>query len=220
MCRLLYARANTSFNPSQHLEQFAALCKNSKEYQGHGWGCSVLINDAWQHYHCIKPIWEDSIPELGAVDVIIAHARSAFKDEGIVVENNMPFANGEYVFAFNGELRGVRLKQAGRIGAEKIFNTILECNQTGDILSALASATRVIRSRTRYIRAMNIIIAQRHKAYLYSQFAEDPEYFKMHTARGKQLVICSERFQDSTFLSEGEQVLTWEPIQTEKVEVF
>jgi len=36
----------------------------------------------------------------------VAHARSAFEDKDIVVENNMPFTDGERVFIFNGELRG------------------------------------------------------------------------------------------------------------------
>ena len=44
--------------------------------------------------------------------------------KGIKIENNMPFTGGNYVYVFNGELRGVRIKEKGRIGAEKIFNYI------------------------------------------------------------------------------------------------
>jgi len=222
MCRLLYVRGSVPFDPQPHLQQFAALCKASKEYQGHGWGVSTYSRagcDAgeWRHLHSIVPIWEDELPAIRSVDVAIAHARSAFNDEGIVVENNMPFVNGESVFIFNGELRGVRLKQLGRIGAEKIFNTILECNTTNDIGEALTRAVRVIRSRTRYIRAMNIIIAVRDKAYIYSQAAEDPDYFTMQVSCDKPLVICSDRYRDPS-CPEFER--SWNPIVYEKVEVI
>ena len=44
-----------------------------------------------------------------------------FRNEGIAVENNMPFLSGRHGFVFNGELRGVRIAATGRIGAEKLF---------------------------------------------------------------------------------------------------
>ncbi len=52
---------------------------------------------------------------------LIVHARSAFQDKDIVVENNMPFYDDKYIFIFNGELNGVKIKSDGRIGAEKIL---------------------------------------------------------------------------------------------------
>ena len=48
----------------------------------------------------------------------------------------MPFTNGDRVFIFNGELRGVRVKADGRIGAEKIFNYILRFDK-GDLNQAV-----------------------------------------------------------------------------------
>jgi len=50
----------------------------------------------------------------------------------------MPFYRGERVFVFNGELRGVRLRVPGRIGAEKIFN-LIEGRDAGDLDAALAA---------------------------------------------------------------------------------
>ena len=85
--------------------------------------------------------------------LLVAHARSAFRDEGIVVDNNMPFYDGERVFIFNGELRGVRLRETGRIGAEKVFNFIRLFDR-GDPLAAVRRALPIIERRTRYVRAM------------------------------------------------------------------
>ena len=106
------------------LESFRERCRDSREYQGHGWGAAWRSSGAWSRYRSLTPIWDDD-PELPAeVDFLVVHARSAFRDEGIDIENNMPFYRGERVFVFNGELQGVRLRVPGRIGAEKIFNLI------------------------------------------------------------------------------------------------
>ena len=124
MCRLLFVKSKTEFNISDHLKIFSEICKNSKEFQGHGWGCSYIVNDDWVHYKNIKPIWEDDTTHFPSTKRLIVHARSAFQDKDIVVENNMPFYDDRHIFIFNGELNGVKIKADGRIGAEKIFNFI------------------------------------------------------------------------------------------------
>ena len=108
MCRLLWVRAAQPFRISDHLVHFAALSRDSSEYQGHGWGCAWLQNNQWQIYRNISPIWQEDISHFGTTTLLVAHTRSAFRDEGISVENNMPFFDGERVFIFNGELHGVR----------------------------------------------------------------------------------------------------------------
>ena len=146
------------FRISDHLLHFAALSRDSSEYQGHGWGCAWLQDNQWQIYRNISPIWQDDISQFGATTLLVAHARSAFRDEGIAVENNMPFFDGKRVFVFNGQLHGVRIKEEGRIGAEKIFNYVKRFDH-GDRLKALTRGTAIIEKRTRYVRAMNLIIA-------------------------------------------------------------
>ena len=143
MCRLLCIRSRTPFEINPHLEAFSVIARDSPEYQGHGWGCSWLTDHGFEHYHNIKPVWEDHKRDFGVTRLYLAHARSAFRDEGIAVENNMPFADDEHVFIFNGELQGVRIKEQGRIGAEKIFNYIKRFNK-GDMLVALQRALGVI----------------------------------------------------------------------------
>lgn len=189
MCRLLLVKAESKFSIAEQLQGFAFMAARSKEFQGHGWGCSYLENGAWQHYKNIKPIWEDDLSGFGESRLLVAHARSAFKDEGIIIENNMPFHDDRYVFIFNGELRGVRIAEQGRIGAEKIFNFIKRFNH-GNMIEALMRGTEIIRKRSKYIRAMNIIIAERDRSYLASFFNEDPDYFTLHHSHtsGKTMV--------------------------------
>lgn len=197
MCRILLVKSDETFEVKPFLEKFSEISKNSSEYQGHGWGYSKLVNNEWQNYKNINPVWEDEFSNSGKTKLLIAHSRSAFKDEGIVIENNMPFTDGKYVFAFNGELRGVKIKSEGRIGAEKIFNYIKRFDK-GDTGEAVMKATEIINRRTSYIRAMNFIIADRDNAYLYSKFSESPEYFTLKMKRENQLIICSDKFPDET----------------------
>lgn len=198
MCRLLFVQNKKQFNIAEHLSKFAMIAKNSKEYQGHGWGCSYLVNNEWVHYKNIKPIWEDDPEQFGTSTRIIAHARSAFEDRDIAVENNMPFHDDKYVFIFNGELRGVKIKAEGRIGAEKIFNFIKRFDKNG-MEQALLKAVEIINKRTSYIRAMNIIIAEKDKVYYSSLFNEDPDYFQMQYKQSDdELIICSEVYPDES----------------------
>lgn len=196
MCRLLAVRSQETFSPAPYLEKFAFIAKNSKEFQGHGWGCAWLDPAGlWQIYRNIRPVWEDDFSSFPATTLLVAHARSAFEDKDIVVENNMPFSDGKAVFVFNGELRGVKIKEEGRIGAEKIFNFIRRFD-SGDPLAALKKATGIIRNRTRHIRGMNIIMVKDRRIYLSTYFRGDPEYFTMHCKENSRLILCSDPFPD------------------------
>ena len=193
MCRLLYVNSKNLFNTSEYLSKFAEISKNSKEYQGHGWGCAYIQNNSWKYYKNVNPIWEDDFTKFGDTTRLVAHARSAFKNEGIVVENNMPFYDDKYVFIFNGELKGVRIKEEGRIGAEKIFNYIKRFDK-GSMKEALKKGTEIITKQSTYVRAMNIITADMDSAYVYTQFNEDEEYFTMHVkSSGDSIVVCSDK---------------------------
>jgi len=194
MCRLLTVRSQRPFAVAPHLMEFAAVAKNSKEYQGHGWGCAYRDEKGnWKFYRNISPIWEDDVGRFGVTTLLVAHARSAFEDRDIVIENNMPFFDGRTVFIFNGELRGVKIREDGRIGAEKIFNFIRRFDD-GDTRRALEKATAIIKKRTRYIRGMNIVMVNAGGIFLSSFFNEDDAYFTMHYRPGKELIICSEPY--------------------------
>ena len=211
MCRLLYVRSEQEFEITEHLQKFAKISKNSKEFQGHGWGCTYLQNGQWQLYKNIMPVWEDNLNVFGETSHLIAHARSAFRDKDIHIENNMPFTSGDVIYIFNGELHGVKIKEKGRIGAEKLFNFIMRFNK-GNLLAALSKGTVIIEKRSKYIKAMNIIMADRHKAYLSSLFNEDETYFTMHVKNdNNKIIICSDHYP-------GEN--DWQKIENRTIKVF
>jgi len=196
MCRLLYVNSKEYFSTADYLIKFSEMSKHSKEFQGHGWGCAYLQNGKFHYYKNVNPIWEDDLSQFGDSNRLIAHARSAFKDEGIVVENNMPFYDDKYIFIFNGELKGVKIKEEGKIGAEKIFNYIKRFDK-GSIKDALRKGTEIIKNKSNYIRAMNIILTDEKSAFIYSHFNEDEEYFTMMMKKNdNQIIICSEKLTD------------------------
>ncbi len=191
MCRLLAIKSDTPFDIAPHLQKFAGIAENSKEYQGHGWGCAYRDNSiGWRFYKNLNPVWQDDVNQFGRTRLLVAHARSAFEDRDIVIENNMPFFDGRTVYVFNGELRGVKIKEEGRIGAEKIFNYIRRFDR-GDTRQALEKAVGIIKKRTRYIRGMNIIMVNDQGIMVSSYFTAEKAYFTMHYRQGRELVICS-----------------------------
>ena len=211
MCRLLAVRSERLIDPTHHLMNLAQVARESKVFQGHGWGCAYLKDGEWMIYKNIKPIWEDDLTIFPKTTLLLAHARSAFRDEGIRVGNNMPFSADGFTFIFNGELHGVRIKEEGRIGAEKLFNYIKRLNK-GDLAEAMRRAGEVIRRRSRFVRAMNIIISDRKRIYLHSFFQDDPEYFTMHLKEEEgELIICSEPYLNDK---------GWEKIENGTVRVF
>lgn len=197
MCRLLVIKSEKEIEISSALTRFADKCRQSKEYQGHGWGCAYLDN-GWRSYKNINPIWEEDFEKFGSTKILLAHARSAFEDKDIVIENNMPFQNNNQIFIFNGELQGVRIRQKGRIGAEKIFNYIQRFHK-GDLKQAISKAVKIIRKRTKYVKAMNFIILDKtdNNIYLSVNFNERPEYFTMYESKENGLQLCSIKLDDS-----------------------
>lgn len=194
MCRLLLIKSQNEFDLSFYLKTFAELCRTSKEYQGHGWGLTFLNAGHQNKYHSITPIWENDLSSFGSTTFVLAHARSAFRDEGIVIKNNMPFSDNTYTFAFNGELQGVRIKEEGRIGAEKIFNYIKRFDK-GDMKLAFERAMSLIPKKARYIRAMNILMTNFDSIFINSLYNEDPDYFAMYRKHeDNKLIICSQPF--------------------------
>ena len=211
MCRLLAVHSSSLFSPAVFLKKFALISKNSSEYQGHGWGCAYLENGQWRIYKNISPVWEDDLEQFPQTTLLLGHARSAFRDEGIVIENNMPFYDERYVFIFNGELQGVRIKSEGRIGAEKIFNFIKRFDK-GDINAAIRKAVRIMQMRTDFIRAMNLIISDKKRIYLNSLFMDAVDYFTMFLKReNDRLLICSDPFPQES---------NWQKIKNKTIEEF
>ncbi|MHC4429864.1 MAG: class II glutamine amidotransferase [Planctomycetota bacterium] len=179
-----------------YLESFAELCRASSEYQGHGWGMLSGGNGGRELYRRTRPIWQHDFAGVGSSRFLLVHARSAFRDGPVELRYNMPFVDGRYAFVFNGELHGVRIRVEGSTGAEKIFN-LVRCLDRGDPGAALRDAMTVLKRRSRYIRAANMILTDGRRAWVSSYFDEQPEYFTLHVSRRADLVaVCSEPLPD------------------------
>lgn len=195
MCRLLAVTSVAPFAIADYVRPFAAIAKGSREYQGHGWGCAWQEAGAWRTHHSISPIWDDvaagAEAGLPRTRVLVAHARSAFRDEGITVENNMPFVIPPLAFAFNGELQGVRIAAQGRIGAEKLFRFLVRVGAAEGV-EALRRAVGLVEQRTRHVRAMNFVLGGEGRFLVSSSFSQDPEYFTLYTRRTSDTAaVCS-----------------------------
>jgi predicted glutamine amidotransferase len=212
MCRLLAIASRNPIDVMHHLDAFAQVCAASSEYQGHGWGCAVWRGDAWDRYRTVEPIWEDGYRPAGNVHLLLAHARSAFRDEDIVVENNMPFISSDQVFIFNGELHGVRLSVEGRTGAHRIFRFIRNLQRNGTS-AAITHAVTVLQRRSAYIRACNFILADARAIHVHSLFNSAPEYFTLYRHQtADQLVVCSSPYA----AGDG----SWLPLANGSIEEF
>lgn len=63
------------------------------------------------------------------------------------------------------------------------------------MLSALQQGIAFIESRTKYVRAMNIIIVEKGKAYVASVFNQEPDYFQVYWKQTEGTVmVCSAPF--------------------------
>ena len=187
-------RSDAPFPTDEVLATFRRKCRESVEYQGHGWGAAWRAAGIWSRHKSLTPIWEDEFEIPKEVDFLIVHARSAFKDTGIMIENNMPFYRDERVFVFNGELRGVRLRVPGRIGAEKVFNLIERAvNQDDqDLSKALGATEALLLSKSDYVRALNVAVADGDRIYARCRFNESPDYFTLHFRDDAIRAVCSE----------------------------
>jgi predicted glutamine amidotransferase len=211
MCRLLAVRAAEPFAIAPYLERFAEVARTSPEYQGDGWGCAFLHDGIWQLVRSVRPIWEECPGDLGTTAFLVAHARSAFDTRGPMIEHTMPFVAGPLAFAFNGELRGVRLQAEGRIGAEKLFNLVRRM-ANGDAGHALARATALLRERSAYVRAANVLLAEGDRLHVQTFFSEQPDYFTLHVRQHDgSTVVCSAPLADG-----GD----WRPLPNDTREVF
>jgi predicted glutamine amidotransferase len=197
MCRLLAVRKKKEFEIAPFLKHFSRISKNSEEYQGHGWGLAYQKGGKWMHYKNVMPIWEDDLNQFQKTKFMIVHARSAFQDKGIIVKNNMPFYDQKYVFIFNGQLSGVKIKEKGRIGAEKIFNFIKRFDNK-DAKKMLIKGIEQLKKRTKEYKAINVIMATKDKIFVSNNYNERPNYFQMYFNDSDGIVICSDPLDNTT----------------------
>lgn len=191
MCRLLIVKSEKPFLVEPYLADFAAMCRESPEYQGHGWGLALRSEGRWRMHKSLTPLWEDDLETFGKGNFLAVHARSAFRNEGIVLRNNMPFSDGRRLFLFNGELRGVRIRAEGDTGARKIFNVIRRFDEVRPGAGFLAAVPYIL-SRARYVRALNVLMIDGEQIFIASHFSEMPDYFTLYELKGAGTAFCSQ----------------------------
>jgi glutamine amidotransferase len=210
MCRMLLISSEHEFEVTPHLEAFAEMCRSSSEYQGDGWGM-LAVNGTRSTVKHPTPIWQHDLSGFGSARLLLAHARSAFRDHPLGVEHNMPFVDDRYAFAFNGELHGVTLRSAGATGAAKIFDLLRRLDH-GDPRLALERTVTLLERHSRHIRACNLILTDGARTWAYSRSTDQPDYFTLQLARRDGIVaVCSEPLADG---------LSWQPLPADTVEVI
>jgi predicted glutamine amidotransferase len=214
MCRILAVRSVRPVAPGPFLRAFALRCRGSKEYQGDGWGVAWREGGAWRTWRTVEPVWSKEPPDVPATTLFLAHARSAFRNEGVVVANNMPFVDGSLAFAFNGELRGVRLRAPGETGAWRLLHLLRRFTDAaaGDVGAALRRLDAVVMARAEYVRALNVVASDGDRVWVNSRWGEDPDYFTLWRASlgppaGRVSVVASEPLD----LPSG-TTRSWEPV--------
>ena len=217
MCRILALAGSEPFRVRSWLESFALRCRESVEYQGDGWGLAWWTGDGWDRRRTLDPIWSDSFDELPRSSAYLVHARSAFGGSPLDdPQLNMPFLGDGCAFAFNGELRGVRLSVPGANGALRLFNLFERFRDgSGDSAQALTRLDAVVSRRTEYVRALNVVVADEAGIHVTSRFNQEPAYFTMYASRaatgpwgGPISVVCSEPIQVA------DSRISWRPVPT------
>src|SRR3989344_6732494 len=177
MCRFLLAKSEKPFNAVPLLQKFAEMSKISKaldgDWQGDGCGISWLENNIWKVKTSIDPIWENVENFSGTPKTkhVVMHARSAsFPQHKGILEYNQPYVYKNYVFVFNGLLKGVGLpyQLEGTIGAQKIWSLILMYLKKFAPNIALEKAVADLNKYSQFIQALNIGLSDGKDMYIYN----------------------------------------------------
>ncbi len=200
MCRLLFVASPKPITPNPFLGEFATIAEQSHKWQGDGWGIAYQQGQDWQTYRSLAPIWKDrSSFTFPSTSKFLAHTRGALVKGSITMEYVHPFFRDEYIFAFNGLVRGMKLAIDGGIGAIKIFNLVVNTiRELGDEMTAIKHTSDLLVARSKSYTAINYILMNTKtcKTYAHSRYSESPEYFAIRhtTTEEGTTVICSQKF--------------------------
>src|SRR4029078_7782559 len=124
----------------------------------------------------------------------VVHARSAsFPNQKGIIEFNQPFIAGEYVFVFNGLLKGVSLpNMPGKIGAQKIWHLLQLKLKNNTPEAALEKVKATLMNNTREIIVLNMGLATNNNIYSLNYFTQHPEYYQLHECETHGVkIVCS-----------------------------
>jgi len=214
MCRILLVKSKEKIKPTALLKKFAIASKNSPALNGDmqkdGWGISYLDEkNNWQVYKSISAIWEDFdiFSKLPKTNIFLVHARSASYNKYINdVSVNQPYNNNDISYVFNGDIRGVTLKQKlnGKIGAQKIFSLLTNILNKFIDGKALKQLNTIMTNNSKKIIAMNVGYSDKKDIYALCRYTPNnikPDYHKLYTYDSSDLkIICSEKILKQNML--------------------
>lgn len=201
MCRLLLITSKQVKTIVPHLQAFARIAETSEQWQGDGWGIAYRDRSGKiSIYKSLQPIWKDQkiFSIFPPTNFALVHARGAYKQPNLDIRNNHPFQSGKWLFAFNGYIQGVTIKIPGSTGAKKIFNLLLKNLKLLPPKRAIAKTVEQIEKNSQHIVAMNFILTDAKKAYVYCCYSENENYFALRYYKGLDVtIICSQEYDYS-----------------------
>lgn len=202
MCRFLLVKSEKKINPQELLNQFAAMCQKSRapddDWQGDGYGIAWKERGQWKLTKSLLPIWKDkdSFSKIPTTNLLVVHARSAgFPQHKGNIDYNQPYLDGSLCFVFNGLIRGVTIqrKLKGEIGAQKIFNLIVEELDSGKPDEVLKTVDKLIVENSKKITGLNIGLVKDNRFYALCRYDGNKDYFSLHYAKDDEVtLLCSE----------------------------
>lgn len=202
MCRFLLVRSEEKIKPQELLSQFAAMCKVSRapdgDWQGDGYGIAWKERGQWKLIKSLLPIWKDkdSFSKIPTTNLLVAHARSAgFPQHKGNIVYNQPYIEDSLCFVFNGLIRGVTIqrKLKGEIGAQKIFNLIIEELDNSKPDEALKIIDKLIVENSKKITGLNIGLVKDNRFYALCRYDGNKDYFSLHFVENDEVtLLCSQ----------------------------
>ncbi len=193
------------------LDDFASMCAKSRTADGDrqedGWGAAWWDDrNGWQTRKSLAPIWKEwrVLSGIPPTRLLVVHARSAsFPQQRGEILFNQPYTENGFCFVFNGSLEGVRMERAiaGEIGAQKIWNLILErLDASVSLTTALKEIKMLLHRQAKTVRGLNIGIASAREMAILCDYSTEQEYFTVHYRRvGGDFIISSEPLAEARF---------------------
>jgi len=198
-------KTNTHVQPRRALEQFAEKCKQSKTWQGDGWGIALKNKNGWKIRKGLKPIWEEYnyLRKIPKSEIFIVHARSAsFDKHRGKVEYNQPYTKNGICFVFNGLVHKVNMNKVipGRIGAQKIFSLLTDYLHDLSPEVALKKINNLILGSSERTEGLNVGLSFNGNLYALCQYDNDADYFTLYYSNEEnKKIICSVPLSGTNF---------------------
>lgn len=200
MCRFLLVKSKKKKDMKDLVLSFSHMSEKSRTEEGDrqedGWGISWFGGKRWNTKKSLDPIWEeeDVFEDIPDTKLLAVHARSAsFDDTKGKIDYNQPYIKDRYAFVFNGLLRGVGLgrKVEGEIGAQKIWNLILDELNGGSPHIAIKKVSKLLSDNSKKIRGLNIGLSDGKNLYAYCHRYGKGDYFALRKYEDKEKFIIS-----------------------------